>query len=123
MLTKQNYTGEITCIISCHHLATSRKWYTDTLGFTLMYQVDDLLWAEFKTPMPGVTVGLEEVESFIPQNSILTISTPDIEAVASKLDLLDVKRDEIKTIEGLVKLMKIYDPDNNVLQFAQSLGV
>ena len=122
MLTKKNYTGELTCVIACSHLAQSIKWYTDIMGFSLMYQVDDLAWAEFKTPLAGITVGLEEDQNPRIQDSILTFSTPDIELVEKTLLGLGADCSQIRVIDGLVKLLKVSDPDGNTLQFAQSIG-
>lgn len=43
------YDGGLACAISVSSLDRSIPWYSDVLGMTLLYRMDDIAWAEFST--------------------------------------------------------------------------
>lgn len=117
------YDGGLACAISVTDLDASSIWYRDMLGFTLLYRIDDIVWAEFETPVARVTVGLSEVET-VPQGggATLTFGVVDIEAAKAALDAAGVRQDGgIQTVPDMVRLLTFYDPDGNALMFYQDL--
>lgn len=117
------YSGELTCALQVADLERSLAWYQDVLGFELVYKVDDIGWCELATTLPGVTVGLSEVES--PKThggATLTFSVRDIETARAMLEKDNVRFDgETMTIPGLVRLATFFDPDGNKFMLSQSL--
>ncbi len=44
-----NYDGGLTLSIPVKDLDTSIGWYTEVLGFQLLYRVDDIGWCELQS--------------------------------------------------------------------------
>jgi catechol 2,3-dioxygenase-like lactoylglutathione lyase family enzyme len=117
------YSGELTCAMQVSDLDKSIAWYQSVLGFELLYRADDIGWCELQTTLPGVTVGLSQVES--PRThggATLTFSVNDIDKARKTLETDKVRFDgETLTIPGLVRLATFFDPDGNKFMFSQSL--
>lgn len=123
MANDLGYKGDLTCAFSVSDMKASIAWYRDVLGFTLLYQLDEMGWCEMATPVANVSVGLSQVEN--PQvkgGPTLTFGTLDIEAARAQLEANSVRFDgPTYVIEGMVKLATFYDPDGNKLMLSQSL--
>ncbi|MEM7357209.1 MAG: VOC family protein, partial [Acidobacteriota bacterium] len=52
------YNGGLTCALQCSDLDASLAWYQEVLGFELLYKEGDLAWAELRTPVENVQLGL-----------------------------------------------------------------
>jgi len=119
-----SYDGGLTCSIGVSDLDRSIGWYTDVLGFDLLYKRDDLAWCELKTGVERVNVGLSQVEEAGGRGgATLTLGVTDIDAAKAELDRHDVRQDgEIREIPDLVRLLTFFDPDDNALMFYQELG-
>ena len=105
------------------NLAKAIKWYGDVLGFTLLYKIDDMGWAEMQTEMANVRLGLGQVETITGRgNCKLTFGVKDIDAARKHLESKGVKFEgPTLVIEGMVKLATFFDPDQNVSMFYQDL--
>lgn len=114
-----SYDGGLTCSIGVTDLGRSIAWYRDVLGFTLLYQRDDIAWGELSTGVEKVNVGLSQrEEAGGAGGATLTFGVTDILAAKAALDGHGVRQDgEIREIPGLVKLLTFYDPDDNALMF------
>ena len=123
MASPLGYNGGLTCSMKCTDLNRSMKWYQDVLGFTFLYKVDEIGWCELATEVPGVNVGLSQVEEAGgPGNAILTFGVKNIDDARKKVEAHKVRFDgPTQTIPGMVKLATIYDPDGNALMFFQDL--
>ena len=87
------YDGGLTCAMSCADLDRAIAWYTEVLGFELVYRLDEMAWAEMKSSVTGVMVGLGAVEK--PQTeggATLTWGGVDIDAARDQLEKKDVDR-------------------------------
>ena len=116
------FVKELTIAMTVSDLASSIEWYSTVLGFELLYQLDDMGWAELKSSVPGVNVGLSQVESAKPGGPTPTWGVSDIESARSILESQGVKFDgETMVIPEMVKLATFYDPDGNSLMLAESL--
>jgi predicted enzyme related to lactoylglutathione lyase len=119
------YRAETTCAINVSDFARAAKWYEEVLGFQKLYDVPDMGWGEWATNVPGMTVGISEVqmdETPAGGGATLTFSVNDIEKSRAWLEGKDVKFDgETREIPGLVKLATFFDPDGNTLMLAQGL--
>lgn len=117
------YDGVLTCAVECADLDRSIAWYRDVLGFEFLYRVDDIAWAELQSSIPGVTLGLGQVETVQPKGgATLTWGVTDVDAARSHLETLDVRFDgETMTVPEMVKLATFFDPDGNTHMLAQDL--
>ena len=100
----------------------SAKWYTEMLGFELLYHADEAGWSELNTKTEGVTLGLGEHSEPKPGNMVPVFGIADINTACKNLERAGVKFDgETDTIEGMVSTATFYDPDGNALMLAQDL--
>ncbi len=118
-----DYKGDLTCAMEVSDLERSIAWYAEHLGFELIYKLDDYGWCEMQSPVPGVSVGLSQVEKpTVKGGACLTWGVTDIDKSRQALESQNVKFDgDTTTIEGMVKLAGFFDPDGNKMMFAQSL--
>jgi catechol 2,3-dioxygenase-like lactoylglutathione lyase family enzyme len=117
------YDGGLTCAIGVSDLDRSVAWYRDTLGFELLYRLDEEAWCELETGVERVNLGLSQVEEAGGKGgATLTFGVEDIEAAKAELDSSGVRQDgPIRDIPGLVRLLTFYDPDDNALMLYQDM--
>lgn len=122
----ENFDGGLTCSVNVLDIQAAMKWYQEVLGFELIYYLEELGWCELKSPVPGVNVGLSQVEKMPPPggNAVLTWGVKDIDRAKGDLESRDVRFDgDIRTIEGMVKLATFYDPDGNCYMLYQDISL
>lgn len=118
------WDGGLTAAMAVRDLKAGIAWYRDVLGFELLYEVPDMAWAELKSPVARVNVGLSEVEKpEVKGGATLTFGVNDIARTRRLLEKKDVRFDgETMTIPDMVKLATFYDPDGNKLMLFQDLS-
>jgi predicted enzyme related to lactoylglutathione lyase len=118
-----NFVPELTASLAVKSLDAGIEWYQSVLGFSLLYRADEIGWCELSTHMPGINVGLSEVQEVPLGGGATNVwAVADIEAAKAELDARGVRQDgEIQTIPGLVRLITFYDPDGNAMMLSQSL--
>ena len=122
MSTKLPYEQELTLAVPVSDMNASIDWYTTVLGFELLYKLDDIGWAEMKSPVPGVNVGVSQVEAVKPGGPTPTFAVSDIQAARTTLEAQSVKFDgDTITIPGMVKLATFFDPDGNSIMFSETI--
>jgi predicted enzyme related to lactoylglutathione lyase len=117
------YDGGLTCSIQVKNIKESIKWYSDVLGFKLLYHIEDMGWAELATEIKGVNVGVSQVENPAKLSGTkLTFGVKNIDAARKQLEQKKVRFDgPTQEIPGMVKLATFFDPTGNALMFYQSL--
>ena len=126
MKLTDNYDGGLTCAVNVLDIQAAMRWYQEVLGFELLYFLEELGWAEMKSPVAGVNVGLSQVEKMPPPggNAVLTWGVKNIEQAKGVLENNNVRFDgDIRTIEGMVKLATFYDPDGNCYMLYQDISL
>jgi catechol 2,3-dioxygenase-like lactoylglutathione lyase family enzyme len=100
-------------------LAAGRAFYTRKLGFTETFVDSDGLWA--KLERSGMEIGLAEGE---PQDDggVAHVDVDDVKAVAEQLRNDGVEVGVVLELHGAMRLLDVYDPDGNRLQFAQEVS-
>ena len=118
-----DYNGGLTLSVSVSNLDESIAWYEETLGFKLIYRMDEMGWCELSTGVDKVNVGLSVTEERSKGGAVPTFGVTNIEAARSVLETKTVKLDgDIMTIPDMVRLQTFYDPDGNALMFYEDLG-
>lgn len=117
------FDGGLTVALPVRDRKVSAAWYREHLGFTEVFDSDEMGWTEFATPVQRVSIGFFEVES--PQvggGAVPTFGVEDIEAARAHLEGRGVRFDgETMVYEGLVKLATFYDPDGHALMLYEDL--
>ena len=123
MASTIGYDGGLTCALKVRSLAESKAWYQDVLGFKFVYQIDEMGWCEMATEVPGINVGLSEVENpDVKGGATMTFGVRNIESARKQLEAKKVRFDApTQVIEGMVKLATFFDPDGNTLMLYEDL--
>lgn len=118
------FKPEVTCALGVRDYEGAKSWYQDVLGFSLVYELADYGWCELTTPVPGVTVGLSQVEQLeLKGGATLTWGVSSVDAARAELERQGVRFDgESRDIEGVVRLATFFDPDGNAFMLAESLA-
>jgi catechol 2,3-dioxygenase-like lactoylglutathione lyase family enzyme len=99
-------------------LAAGRAFYKDKLGFTETYVDDDGTWV--KLERNGMEIGLAEGEPD-EETGVAHVDVGDVKAVAEDLRNDGVEVGVVFELHGEMRLLDVFDPDGNRLQFAQEL--
>jgi catechol 2,3-dioxygenase-like lactoylglutathione lyase family enzyme len=104
-------------------LEAAVAWYRDVRGFEVLVEMPDWGWAQFRTPIPGLKLGLSrsDDEARAPENS-LTFDVVDIDAARAFLEERGVRFDgDTSEVEGTVRLAPFFDLEGNQLGLAQRI--
>jgi predicted enzyme related to lactoylglutathione lyase len=118
------WDGGLTAAIGVTDFAKSAAWYRDVLGFKLLYEMKEMGWGEFASPVARVNVGLSQKEKVaVGGGAVLTFGVKDIDAARAALEKAKVRFDgPTQTIPGMVRLAGFFDPDGNALMLYQDLA-
>jgi catechol 2,3-dioxygenase-like lactoylglutathione lyase family enzyme len=100
-------------------LEAGRAFYTDKLGFTETYVDDEGTWA--KLERGGMEIGLAQGEPE-EEGGVAHVDVEDVRAVAEGLRRAGVEVGVVFELHGEMRLVDVFDPDGNRLQFAQELS-
>lgn len=129
MTTAIQYRPTAVAAINVRDFKRSVDWFRETLGFEPEYVVEEIGWGELKTGVPGLTIGVSQVEMGPPPaeqshaGATVTFAVTDVDAARARLEGMGVVFDgPTNEIPGMVKLATFFDPDGNAFMFSQSLG-
>ncbi len=99
-------------------LDAARAFYKEKLGFTEAF-VDEGTWS--KLERNGMEIGLAPGE---PQEdgAVAHVDVDDVKAAAEELRQAGVEVGVVFELHGEIRLLDVFDPDGNRLQFAQELS-
>lgn len=118
------YRPTTVAALSVSDFKRSVAWYQAILGFTLDYAVDEMGWGEMSTNVPGLTLGISQVETGAggQGGATLPFAVNDIAVARATLEKQGVRFDgPTNEIPGMVKLATFFDPDGNAFMFSESL--
>jgi catechol 2,3-dioxygenase-like lactoylglutathione lyase family enzyme len=101
-------------------LDAGRAFYTGKLGFTEVYVEAEGRWA--KLERGGMEIGLAEGEPQGEDGGVAHVDVDDVKAVAEELRNDGVDIGVVFELHGEMRLLDVFDPDGNRLQFAQELS-
>jgi catechol 2,3-dioxygenase-like lactoylglutathione lyase family enzyme len=99
-------------------LAAARGFYTEKLGFTETFVDDEGNWS--KLERNGMEIGLAQGEP--EEGGVAHVDVPDVKATADELRRAGVEVGVVFELHGQMRLLDVFDPDGNRLQFAQELS-
>jgi len=99
-------------------LDSARSFYKERLGFTETFVDEDGKWSQLERS--GMEIGLAEGE---PQEDggVAHVDVVDVKATAEELRQAGVEIGVVFELHGEMRLLDVFDPDGNRLQFAQEL--
>jgi catechol 2,3-dioxygenase-like lactoylglutathione lyase family enzyme len=117
------YDGRAVCSLEVADLERSLRWYDQALGFEVVHRLESWGWAELSTPLPGISVGIGQVEKPATAGGVVvTFGVQDIDKAREHLESLGTRFDgETRQIADEVRLATFYDPDGNTFMLAQRL--
>jgi catechol 2,3-dioxygenase-like lactoylglutathione lyase family enzyme len=100
-------------------LDDGRSFYTEKLGFEETYVDEEGRWARLRHG--AMEIGLAEGE---PEEDVgvAHVDVPDVKAEAERLRAEGVEVGVVLELHGEMRLLDVFDPDGNRIQFAQELG-
>jgi catechol 2,3-dioxygenase-like lactoylglutathione lyase family enzyme len=123
MASPLGFDGGLALALGVRDRKESARWYQEVLGFTLLFDSDEMAWCELATEVSRVTIGFSDVET--PQvggGATPTFGVRDLDAARAQLEARGVRFDGPSvSYEGMVKLATFYDPDGHTLMLYQDL--
>ena len=99
-------------------LGAARGFYKDKLGFSETFVDDDGQWS--KLERNGMEIGLAQGEP--EEGGVAHVDVDDVKAVAEELREAGVEVGVVFELHGEMRILDVFDPDGNRLQFAQELS-
>jgi catechol 2,3-dioxygenase-like lactoylglutathione lyase family enzyme len=99
-------------------LNAARAFYTDKLGFREAYVDEEDRWARLVRGNAEFAIAEGQREE---EEAVLTLEVEDVKAEADRLRAEGVKVGVVLEIPGTIRLVDVYDPDGNRLQFSQDI--
>jgi catechol 2,3-dioxygenase-like lactoylglutathione lyase family enzyme len=100
-------------------LAAARTFYTEKLGFTEAFVDADGEWS--KLERNGSEIGLAQGEPE-EDGGVAHVDVEDVKAAAEELRQAGVDVGVVFELHGQIRILDVFDPDGNRLQFAQELS-
>jgi catechol 2,3-dioxygenase-like lactoylglutathione lyase family enzyme len=99
-------------------LSAARAFYRDKLGFTETYVEDEGTWSKLERNGMEIGLAVGEPEE---EGGVAHVDVDDVKAVAEELRGSGVEVGVVFELHGEMRLLDVFDPDGNRLQFAQEL--
>jgi len=99
-------------------LGAARRFYTEVLGFSETFLDDADTWAELDHGEMAIALAEGEPD---PDCGVAHVEVPDVIAEADRLRAAGVEVGVVLELHGEIRIVDVFDPDGNRLQFAQAL--
>jgi catechol 2,3-dioxygenase-like lactoylglutathione lyase family enzyme len=100
-------------------LDAARAFYKDRLGFAETFVDEEGKWS--KLERNGMEIGLAQGEPE-EEGGVAHVDVEDVKATAEELRQAGVEVGVVFELHGAMRLLDVFDPDGNRLQFAQDLS-
>jgi catechol 2,3-dioxygenase-like lactoylglutathione lyase family enzyme len=101
-------------------LDAARGFYTQTLGFTESYLDEDGEWAKLERGETEIAIASGDPED---DGGVATVDVADVKAEAARLRDEGVEVGVVLEIHGELRIVDVFDPDGNRIQFAEDVSV
>lgn len=96
-------------------------FYTEKLGFTVIYLDTDNLQAMLATATKDCFIGFAEAQPIVPSTTCITFEVENIEEAVQSLQQKGVDfKDGIFEVPGTIKLATFFDPDGYKLMLSEA---
>ncbi|MDX2150975.1 MAG: VOC family protein [Bryobacteraceae bacterium] len=110
----------VTAWYSVPDMEKARKFYTETLGLKVIYQMDG--WMEFAAEPGQPTVAISNSPALAGAGATIVWRVPDLEAARTELSAKGVPFEgKIEEFPGVVRVATFRDPAGNPNQLVQLL--
>ena len=99
-------------------LDAGRAFYTQKLGFTETYVDEHDGWAQLQRNETEIGIAQGEPQE---EGSVAHVDVDDVKALAEELRKEGVEVGVVFELHNEIRLLDVFDPDGNRLQFAQQL--
>ena len=99
-------------------LDAGRAFYTQKLGFTETYLDEDDRWAQLQRNETEIGIAQGEPQE---EGGVAHVDVEDVKALAEELRNNGVEIGVVFELHNEIRLLDVFDPDGNRLQFAQQL--
>jgi catechol 2,3-dioxygenase-like lactoylglutathione lyase family enzyme len=99
-------------------LDAARAFYKDILGLEETFVDFDARWAQFQRGRMAIALAEGEPEG---DGGVAHVDVEDVKAEADRLREAGVEVGVVFELHGQIRLVDVFDPDGNRIQFAQSL--
>jgi catechol 2,3-dioxygenase-like lactoylglutathione lyase family enzyme len=99
-------------------LDAARAFYKEKLGFTETF-VEEGEWAKLERSGMEIGLAVGEPEE---DGGVAHVDVDDVKATAEELRAAGVEIGVVFELHGEMRLLDVFDPDGNRLQFAQELS-
>jgi catechol 2,3-dioxygenase-like lactoylglutathione lyase family enzyme len=100
-------------------LDAARRFYTGKLSFTVDSFDEGEGWVVLERD--GCTIGIAAGEPDA-ESAVAHVDVPDLRAVADELRAAGVDVGVVLELHGTIRLLDVFDPDGNRLQFAEDVS-
>ncbi len=113
------YSGLATFDIQVRDRSESIQWLVEILGFEHLFTEESMNWAEVKAPVPGVTIGIEEIRDRPIRTSNIDFGVKDIEEARKAIEARGGVFVGETTDYGPVLVARLRDPSGNMFNLFQ----
>jgi catechol 2,3-dioxygenase-like lactoylglutathione lyase family enzyme len=107
-------------------LARSRKFYSEVLGWPILWDDEKSNWVQFGVPNEcGISISRWMGPGAEPPKiggGLPVLTVEDARAATTELRDKGVRCDDVFDVPGMVSVGAFYDPDGNRVQFASNLA-
>ena len=115
------FTGSCTAAVGVTDLDRGVAFYRDVLAFEVVAVMPDHAWAQLRSPVAGLAVGLGSVEEVAKGGgATLTFEVEDLDSAHAELEAAQVPFDgDTLSVGDELWIATFFDPDGNQLMLTE----
>jgi len=113
------FSGLATIDIQVRDRAEAIKWFSQVLGFAHLFTEESMNWAEVRSPVINVTIGIEEIRDRPIRTSNIDFGVQDIQLARAAIEARSGVFVGETTDYGPVMIARLRDPSGNMFNLFQ----